>query len=63
MNITSNINLLTPLNISNDKIMKDLGFKKYQRNIHFFMKQNKNVYNIEGNNISYEITNNIINKL
>ena len=62
MNITSNINLLTPLNISNDKIMKDLGFKKYQRNIHFFMKQNKNVYNIEGNNIITKICCLITNK-
>ena len=63
MNITNNINILAFNNRPTDEEkMKKLGFKKYERNIHFFLKENKNVYNIDGNNIITKICCLITNK-
>lgn len=52
MNISSNIKRFDPDGFDdNSKHMKDLGYKNYSRKITIFVKENKNFYNIQGNNI------------
>lgn len=52
MNITSAINKGNSTAFqTQEEIFKSLGIKSFQRKICFFIKENKNVYNIEGNNL------------
>jgi hypothetical protein len=52
MNITSAINKGNNIAFqTQEEIYKKLGIKSFQRKICFFIKENKNVYNIEGNNL------------
>jgi hypothetical protein len=52
MNITNAINKGNYETVhTQEEILKSIGFKQFQRKICFFIKENKNLYNIEGNNL------------